>query len=516
MANKSIPMHKIRDIIKLSADGCSLRKISLITGIHRKVVTSYLNNLQSSSISALQALELADNEFAEIFKKDTENTPLNQKQRWLNEFLEYAQTEIKRKHVTRQLLYEEYTQKYNNDFYSYSQFCEYLSKRLRNSEKSLFQTFNPGEIMIADFAGELLSYIDKETGEEISCQVLIVTLGYSGYTYVKALPAQTQECFIDGLGDALSYFGGCPTVVRFDNLKAGVIKSDRYEPTFNALLEMFCIHNSIVADATRVRKPKDKAQVESHVNLIYQRIYAPLRNESIYSINELNSAIEKHLQIHNRKAYRGTSNSRYDFYQEEKNLLSPLPLNRFTKKYVKKATVQKNYHIWLGQDEHYYSLPYIYTGKEVTVVYDNEIVEIFCDNQRIAIHNRMCRTGRYSTIKAHMPPEHIAVKNGTDPQWLKKQAESIGPHVLEFTKVLLNKGLLTPQHFKSCQGVISLARKYPPERVNMACKRALDYKNITYKSVQSILEKNLDSSLHEDGQFTLPFNHTARGSQSYK
>ena len=514
MANRTISMHKVQDIIKLFSGGYSHRRISKITGVHRNVIRSYLSFIKDHAVSLEEAVLLTEEELLNLFKKDRETVPLSRKQGYFEEFLPYAKKEINRKHVTRQLLYQEYTAKYAQ-VYSYSHFCELFSASLQKQDYSLFQTFGPGEIMMADFAGDKLSYTDKSTGEEISCQVLVVTLGYSGYTFVYALASQSQECFIEGLNKALEYFKGSPSIVRFDNLKAGVIKSDRYEPSFNTLLSMFCEHNSLVADATRAGKPKDKAQVESHVNIVYKRIYAPLRDQSCYSLSELNASIVQHLDAHNKRPYRGSSKSRLDFYQEEAAFLKPLPNHVFRRKYTKTAIVQKNYHIWLGQDEHYYSIPYQYTGKEILVVYDSETVEVYYQHTRIAIHKRMEKIGRYSTIRDHMPAEHTIVQDGINPALLRKQASGIGEHAGTFADKLLNKGLLTPQHFKSCQGLISLGRKYPKERVNRACKRALDHNSITYKSVLTILEKNLDSLDQEDKQVPIPFNHNSRGAQSF-
>ena len=507
-------MHKVHDIIKLFAGGYSHRRISKVTGVHRNVIRGYLCLLQDHSLSLDDAVLLGEEELLGLLKKGREKVPISSKQVYFEEFLPYAKQEIGRKHVTRQLLYQEYAAKYAS-VYSYSHFCELFHASLQKQDYSLFQTFGPGEIMMADFAGDKLCYTDKCTGEEISCQVLVVTLGYSGYTFVYAIASQSQECFVEGLNKALEYFKGSPSIVRFENLKAGVIKSDRYEPSFNTLLSMFCQHNSLIPDATRAGKPKDKAQVESHVNIVYKRIYAPLRDQACYSLNELNAFITLHLEAHNKRPCRGSSKSRHDFYQKEKASLQTLPTHVFRKKYTKTAIVQKNYHIWLGQDEHYYSIPYQYTGKEVLAVYDSETVELYYEHTRIAIHKRMEKIGRYSTIREHMPPEHIIVQDGMNPALLRKQASGIGEHAGAFADKLLNRGLLTPQHFKSCQGLISLGRKYPKERVDNACKRALDHNSITYKSVLTILEKKLDSLDQEDKQMPIPFNTNSRGAQSF-
>ena len=87
-------------------------------------------------------------------------------------------------------------------------------------------------------------------------------------------------------------------------MKQIVTKSCRYEPVFTSSLQQWALHYNITLQATRVGKPKDKAAVENEVKIAYQRIYAPLRDEVYYSIEELNHAISKQLAMHNEKLFK--------------------------------------------------------------------------------------------------------------------------------------------------------------------------------------------------------------------
>lgn len=517
MANKTIDMQKIQLVLRLYQCDYSLRAIARQTGIHRAVAKHYLERIEKAGLSVDAALQLQPAELGNIIYSATEATPANKRQRDFDIFSQYALEELQKKHVTLQLLHGEYINKYP-DPYRYSQFCDLLTRLRKSQDISMIQKCNPGELMQMDFTGDKLYWIDAQSGEERTAEVLVITLGYSGLTYVRALQSQQQEEFISCLNHALFFFGGVTLQIRLDNFKSGVIKADRYEPGFNRLLTLFCEHYTLIPDAARVRKPRDKAQVESHVRIVYQRIFAPLRNRSFTSVEQINEAIMPLLEEHNKRPYRGSKKGRIDFFnQEERAALMPLAEKPFVHKHYKKAVIQKNYHIWIGEDQHYYSVPFAYVGKAVEVVYDLDSVEIYCELQRIAFHRRSHKTGKYTTLTEHMPERHIKVKDGLDPDYLIVQASQIGPCTKTFIEKILNRGTHCQPNFKSCQGVLSLAKKFPKERLERATQRALRYNNITYKAVQSILLQDLDSiAVNAEKQPTLPFNDNTRGANNYQ
>jgi len=517
MANKKIDMQKIQTVLRLYQCDYSIRAISRQTGIHRAVVKHYIERFNKSGVGLDDALQLQPSELNDLIYSAQEITPANKRQRDFDVFSQYALLEVQKKHVTLQLLHKEYNTRYA-DAYSYSQFCDLLGRLNKSIDVSMIQKCSPGELMQVDFTGDKLHWIDLLTGEQSAAEVLVITLGYSGLTYVQALKSQKQEEFINYLNKALLFFGGVPLQIRLDNLKSGVIKADRYEPGFNKLLTLFCEHYGLIPDATRARKPRDKAQVESHVRIVYERIFAPLRNRSFTSIEQINEAIIPLLEDHNKRPYRGSKKGRIDFFtQEEHPALKPLAEKCFVHKHYKKVVVQKNYHIWIGEDEHYYSVPFAYVGKPVEVVYDLDSVEVYCHLQRIAFHLRSHRTGRYTTFSNHMPEQHIKVKEGIDPDHLIVQASHIGPSTKIFIEKILSRGAHCQPNFKTCQGILSLAKKFSNQRLERATQRALQYHNITYRAVQSILLQNLDSLVVDlEKHPPLPFNDTTRGALNYQ
>jgi hypothetical protein len=147
--------------------------------------------------------------------------------------------------------------------------------------------------------------------------------------------------------------------------------------------------------------------VERAVNIVYTHVYAPLRNRDFTSLQALNAAMQEQLVLLNNKPYKNTPYSRrYFFEQQERSLLKTLPTEPFTSKKVVTLTVQRNYHIQLTEDHRYYSVPYQHAGKKVKVLYDNRVVEVYLEMERIALHVRKNHNKAYTTLAEHMPPHH--------------------------------------------------------------------------------------------------------------
>lgn len=379
----------------------------------------------------------------------------------------------------------------------------------------------PGECMMVDFAGDLLFYIDADTGEKIACQVLICILPYSGYTYVQAMYSQKQEDFVSGLNHALYFFGGVPRNIKMDNLKSGVKKANRYDPDFTDLINSFSAHFGTNCTTTRIAKPKDKASVENAVITTYRRIYAPLRDRHFFSLAELNHAILDQLQQHHKMRFQNKPFTRHDLFLEEKPMLAALPDKAFEKHSITQAKVQRNYHVQLGQDKHFYSVPYPLIGKTLKVIYTQDTVEIYDRLVRIAFHQRISRSYGYTTLKEHMPANHLHYQEqrGWDGDYFKRQSLKIGDFTHEFvSRLLLSKDFIE-QTYNACLGVLRLDKKYSVGRLENACARALLSPNISYRQLESILKRGLDKAPLPDRiqqQIKIPFHSNIRGKQQYK
>jgi hypothetical protein len=374
-----------------------------------------------------------------------------------------------------------------------------------------------GDRMYVDFTGKKMHVTDPLTGEIREAEIFVSILGASQLTYVEASFSQCLEDWIRVNENALLYFGGVPRGVSPDNLKSAVTKACNYEPLINETYYDLARHYNTVILPTRPGKPKDKPLVENAVSLVYQRIFAPLRNITFFSLQELNEAIWEELERHNNAFFQRRDISRRTLFEQiEKEELQPLPIEIYELKHYQIAKVEFNYHIYLKEDKHYYSVPYQYTGKRIKIIYTARNVEIYKDNIRIALHRRNRRNYGYTTIKKHMPPQHQFV-NGWSPDRFIRWAATVGGSVKEFIRLMLDSREHPEQAFKACMGILKLGKKYDEKALQFVCKKAIEINSISYRFIANSLKNNTYKMEEEDtNNLTLPFHNNIRGKSNYK
>jgi transposase len=500
-------------------DGISARKIAEKLKISRTAVNKYVNLAKESSLGIAGLLALPDCELSKIMCPEADQKLPDQRHPALVAYFKDKAGEMKKRGVTRFLLWEEYKEKNPASHYSYSQYCEHYAKYVEQNKLCMHLLHVPGEYVQIDFAGKKLYYTDLETGELIECPVLVCTLPFSGFTYVEALVSQRQEHLFPALNRCMEYFGGTPMNLLTDNMKQMVVKNERYEFTFTQLAEQWGVHYNTNLDATRVRKPKDKPSVENSVYVSYLRIYARLRNEMLLSLGELNQRVRDLLEEHNSKNFQGKEHSRRDlFLAQEKEALRPLPPGPFVVKHRITPKLGPDYHITIREDMHHYSAPYQYVGKHLEVVYDCHEVEIFHAFDRIAIHKRNYRRYGYTTLEGHMPKAHLAYAQtkGWSPDYFKGIAATVGPACKVVMGKILASRSFVQQSFKSCQGIVSLSQKYGDQRLEAACTLCKELDLAGYRAVKNILENNRDKLAQiEETQYSIPIHKNTRGASAY-
>lgn len=517
MANKPKNMLQIKRVLQLLESGNSSRKISRLTGMSRNTIDYYKKQFQLSGKRYEELLALENQELSKIIYKEQSGCRKDSRFDRLAPELNNLIQELKRRGVTRYLLWQEYRQK-DPDGYSYQQFCEHLNTHLDVQSAVMHFEHKPGEKIEIDFAGGKLHYIDQITGEVIECPVLVAVFPYSGYTYAQALSNASLKHLIPALGDCMEYFQGVPECVLTDNMKQMVKQTSKYEPSFTDLAQQWSVHYNTTLMATRPYKPKDKPTVEKGVDLVYKRVFAPLRNLLPTSLSQLNHQIREALEKHNSALYQKKDHSRKElFLLQEKELLKPLPVERFEVKQSVSAKVNRNYHVFLGEDKHNYSVPFKYIGKQVTIVYDSTNVEIFLGTERISFHKRDYRNNKYSTHTEHMPEKHHAYKEakGWTAEYFIEKASAIGPYTKQLILKLTQTRQFAEQTYKSCLGILRLESKYGKERLETACELALQLNAISYGLVSNILVNNRDKLLEKVPEATIPEHKNIRGMQAY-
>lgn len=519
MANKAISMTKVKRIVQLKSEGLSKLKISQTLGINRKTLDSYLFKLDLIGKSYQDLLGMSETALAAlVYNSENNHQPDSRFEDLQSRFASYVE-QLRKKGVTRRILWEEY-KIINPDGYGYTQFCEHFARyKLRNKATMHFD-HGPGEYLQVDFAGKPLYIVDRQTGEMIPCPVLICVLPFSNYPYIEALSSAKQEQLFGAMSRCLGFFEGVTRNILSDNMKQYVLKNERYEFKFSELVDQWSSHYNTNLVATRPAKPKDKPSVENNVYIGYLRVYAKLRHETFFSLFDLNKRIRELIEQHIHIPFQKKPGTRHEvFTKQEKPFLKPLPTQPFIVKHSTKGKVQMNYHVFLGEDKHFYSAPYQYIGQSTKVIYDEDTVEIFIGFERIAIHKREYRVGGYTTLDEHMPENHLRYKEtlGWDAEYFIALAEKIGDSSVDVFKKVLASREFIEQSYLSCKGLKRLSEIYGPQRFEAACRRALRGSRVNQRIIKNILEKNLDKQEDPQGDlFTIPKHDNIRGEQSYQ
>lgn len=515
MANTIIDMRKVKKLFRLYTLGISKRSISKQLSLSRNTVRKYIKLLTQSKLTSEELDKLSSEEIELLLgiKEAGEST----KDPSIYKLFPAISKELKKVGVTRYMLWEQYRSE-DKIMVGYSRFC-HLYKVWGQSQNPVMRfEHKAGDKLFVDYTGKKLSVIDLNTGEEKQVEVFVSILGCSGLTYVEACYAQKQEDFLSCLVHALNFYNGVPSAIVPDNLKAAVIKSDKYEPIINENLLAFAEHYDTTILPARSYKPRDKALVENVIKTIYTRVFAPLNREKFYTLRALNQAIARQLILHNSACFQRSRFSRLHLFQTiEQITLKPLPTGDYQIRGYRNVTVQKTAHVYLNQDKHYYSVPYKYVGKRVQIIYTQDTVEIHYKFNRIAHHSRALYSyGGYTTKSEHMAKNHQFIA-GWNPDYFINKASSIGDSCKTFIALLLTKRQHPEQSYRSCQGVLQLVSKVGHDRLNNACRRALNYERISYQSVKSILEKGLDRIEEDPKEYSsIPMHKNIRGGKYYK
>ena len=514
MANERISMRKIRDIIRLRDKGLGYRQIGRALRISHPVVSQYARDFAATGLSYAQIKGISDSELMELLAG---GRTADARYAALGAWFERCARELKRVGVTIQQLWEEYRQE-QPDGYSYSQFCYHFQVWRDGDEVTMHIEHKVGDKLFVDFAGKKLTVSEPHRGVRREVESFVAVLGASQLGYLEAVETQQKADLIAASGGALDYIGGVPAAIVPDCLKSAVTKADSYEPDLNRAYAAFARHYGMVVLPTRSRKPKDKALVEQTVRLMYQRVYAKLRDRTFYSIDELNAAIRPLVDAHNATRFQRLPYSRRELFDRiERDALQPLPAERFELMQTLDLKVQFNYHIELREDRHYYSVPWRLKGTRVQVLYNDRMVEIYHDHLRVAAHQRARTAGGYTTVADHMPPQHRFYADWS-PERILRWAGAIGPEVAALVGKVLDEGEHPEQGFKVALGIIDLHRKYGEERLQRACGRALEFRYHSYKAVKNILANGLDKIEAEQlsaNQPSLPLHANIRGNDYY-
>jgi len=504
-------MRKIRDVLRLRLSaGLSVRQISASTKVSVGLIQKLLHQAQTLELE-WPLPQIDDSQLARLFYPGADTRVSD---RYAVPDWAAIHQELKRKGMTKQLLWEEYTQQYPNRCYSYSQFCDLYRAWSRRQKRSMRQLHRAGEKCFVDYCGPTVPIISPTTGEVRPAQVFVAVLGASNYTYVEATYSQSLPDWLHSHVRAFEFFGGTPALVVPDNLKSGVSKACRYDPDLNPSYQQLAEHYQLAVMPARPYKPQDKSKAEVGVQIVERWILARLRHHSFFSLAELNQCIRALLEELNAKPFKQLPGNRQQaFEQLDRPALRALPRHPYCYVAIKPVKVNIDYHVQYQQ--HHYSVPHQYVGEQLELHAGDKLLQLYFRQQLVASHPRKHTPGT-TTEAAHMPKRHSRQQQWT-PGRLKQWARDIGPDTLSWVSDRLAEKAHPEQAYRLCLGLLNLSRDYPRERLNASCRIANREGLVRLKQIKSILQSNRDRLPEQASQPTeLPQDHSnIRGPRSF-
>lgn len=478
-------MRKIREMLRLRLNlGRGIREIARGVGASHSTVSDVLRRVEAAGLSWPLPSDMDDLKLEQELYPVLRHGSSKPEADW-----SWVHRELRKKGVTLHLLWLEYRAGHP-DGYVYSRFCQLYRRWEGKIDPVLRQEYRAGEKVFVDFAGQTVPITDPLTREVWQAPVYVAALGASSYTYAEALMGQDVVSWVGAHVRMLEFYGGVPEVLVPDQLKSGVSGSCRYEPEINPTFADMAGHYDIYVIPARPRKPRDKAKVEAAVGEVSRQVLAPLRNRTFYSLREANRAIWERLALLNERKFQKLDESRRSLFEKvDRPALRPLPGESYAIALWKKARVNIDYHVQL-QDV-YYSVPFQLVKAEVDVRFTERLVEILHKGRRVASHARSRRKGAYVTNPEHRPTSHQKHLEWT-PSRMIRWGATVGPSTAELVKLILESRPHPEQGYRSCLGIMSLARKYSAERLELAARRAIACGATSYRSVGSILASGLD------------------------
>jgi transposase len=515
MSNKKLAMTKLKRIIQMLSEHYSQNEICQETSSSKKTVSMYKKLADDTEFSYQELLHMEDSKLESLLQPPTVKRPEDPRKAQLDEMMPKIIQRLSQRYANVQLVYNEYYIKNCPDGYKYTQFKKYINDYKKANSYSYHNSYVPGEEWQIDFAGDSLYLTDKNTGEITEVVVLVCVMPYSQMPFLMALPNATTDWFFNGLNRGLEYLGALPSIAKSDNMKQWVTKSDRYCPVISEACAEWANYYGIGTTACRVRHPRDKGPVESAVNQLYKYIYARIQNEVFFTLSDLNNRLWILLDEYNNRPYRGSS--RMEIYlNEEKPRMAKLPAVMHSFRYRKEVKLGPTYHVCVGQEHHYYSVPYTYVGQTVKVMWDAENVEIYSGNTLICTHDRSMVWYGYTTDKNHMPEAHKAYEHSRqyNAATIIDQASFIGPSVRWTVEEMLTKSVHPQQSYGQCQAVIALSKKYGRDRLENACRKMKDATSMASLRVLSNMLKN-NRDLADQSKSSTTVNDSVRGASAY-
>jgi transposase len=481
-------MRKLKEVLRLASLGLSQHQIARSCSISQSTVHEYLAAAQAAGLRWPLPADWDDAQVERTLFPQRPAPAVWRKHPEPDWAGIHGELQTHRD-LTLQLVWQE-ARENDPEGYGYSRFCDLYRRWLKKLDLVLRQEHRAGEKMFVDYAGATIPVYDPQGGEPRQAAVFVAVLGTSSYTFAEATAGQDLRNWIGSHRRAWEFFGGVTEIVVPDNLKSAVTHPSYYEPDLNPTYRDLGEHYGVAIIPARPYRARDKAKAEVGVQVVQRWIVAALRKRKFFSLEEVNQAIAELLVRLNQRPFRKRPGSRATlFAQLDRPALKPLPATRFQFGEWKTARVNIDYHVEI--ERHFYSVPYALAHQEVDVHLTAETVEILHRGVRVASHARSDVRGKATTLDEHRPKAHQRYLDRT-PSRLIEDAQQIGPATGQLVEAILAAKRHPEQGYRSCLGILRLAKTYPPERMEAAARRCLRARAYNCQSMDSILKNKLD------------------------
>jgi transposase len=512
MSNPRLPTPKLRQIIQFESSELSAREVGRALNLSHGAISKYRCAVRAAGVSWEEAQRLDD---AELERRIWQARSERKTREIVLPDCAWIHMELKRhKHMTLQLLWDEYRATHGTLALRYSSFCERYRHWVRRLQRSMRQRHYAGEKLFVDYAGSTVPIYGASCEEAYRAAIFVGALGASGYAYAEATRTASLPDWLGSHVRMLTFYGHAPTILVPDNPRVGVTKADRYEPELQRSYEEMAAHYSIAVIPTRPSRPKDKPKAELTVLLVCRWVLARLRHQRFFNLEELNAAIRPLLTELNERPFQKLPGSRRSVFEAlDRPAMRPLPPTPYVYAEWKRVRAAFDYHV--DVDRHYYSVPHALVGQELWARFSAATVEVFHRSIRAASHVRSYQHGVHTTLPEHMPRAHRAHAEWT-PTRLINWGASIGTNTCAVVEHLLKSKLHPEQGYRACLGLLSLARQYGQGRLEAASTLAVKLQSPTRKSVLSILKTGRDQRQPITPEpLDLPEHSNVRGPKYY-
>lgn len=504
-------MVKYREILRLTHLGISQRNIAFSCGCAASTVQAVQQAARAKRLEWPLPEEMDD---AAIYRflypprdrKSPDKAPIDH---------ELIEREMGKRGVTMVLLWNEYCDKAlasGKEPLMYSSFCQRHRDWASRNGVTMHIDRSPAQEIMVDWCGDTMQICDQDTGEILKVYVFVGCLPFSSYVYAEGFLDMGEESWVEAHAHMYGAFGGTAPVLVPYNCKTAIAKNAFDELVVNEQYRRMCEHYGVAVVPARPRRPKDKASVEMNVNVVQRRAMAPLRNSVFFTLVELNEALSANVAAINAAPFQKRESSRESiFLGQEKELLQPLPPTPYEMVTKEVATVQFNYHV--AFDGRYYSVPFNYVRREVSIAATKRMVAISCDGIRVAGHPRSYGPkGTYVTVADHMPDSHrdYAEWNGDR---FRRWAARTGESTAAVVDGMLKSKKVEQQAYRTCRALLALGERHGGDLLERACTKALTWTaRPSYKTVKAVIAR-----LSEDEEATSPNDHAyLRGGDYYR